>query len=43
MNSLKNQEKRQTSQSVKIAEQKIFCICIEMYKLYETFDHDNVI
>ena len=41
MNSLKVQEKKQISQSVKIDEQKIFCICIERNKLYETFGHDS--
>ena len=27
---------------LKYAEQKIFCICIDVYKIYESYDYDEI-
>ena len=43
MNSLKfNEKKINFINRLKYAEQKIFCICIEVYQLYEGNDYDKI-
>ena len=42
MNSLEFNEKMNFINRIKYAEQKIFCICIEVYQLYEGNDYDKI-
>ena len=43
MNSLKYTEKKiNFINRLKYAEQKIFCICIEVYKIYDGDDYDEI-
>ena len=43
MNYLKYKEKKiNFINRLKYAEQKIFCICIDVYKIYEDDDYDGI-
>ena len=43
MNSVKNKEKKiNFINRLKYAEVKIFCICIDVYKIYEGDDYDEI-